>query len=85
MAERKIVKIRVSKYIELHRQAQNKELAKMNNTSNLIMKSMYYQNSAVVLKNIVNLGLNGPLNQVPMDDGVMPIQNGLLICTQGYM
>ena len=83
LAESQAVKLRVSKDIEQQRQAQNKELAKMQNTSNLPMKALYYRNAAAALEKISNLGVNGPLNQVPMDDDVMPIQNGLLLCTKG--
>ena len=68
---------------EQHKIDQAADIAKMQATSNPLMKALHFRNAVAASEKISNSGVKNLVAIVPDDEDVMPIGNDLVICTKG--
>lgn len=68
---------------EQHKIDQAADIAKMQATSNPLMKALHFRNAVAASEKISNSGVKGLVAAVPDDEDVMPIGKDLVMCTKG--
>lgn len=83
LTKQQTYKAKKLKEAEQHKIDQDDEIAKMQETSNPLMKALHYRNAVAATEKLSMSGVNTFLTSIPSDDEVMPINNDLLLCTKG--
>ena len=68
---------------EQHKIDQAADIAKMQATSNPLMKALHFRNAVAASEKISMSGVKGLVDSVPDDEDVMPIGKDLVMCTKG--
>lgn len=82
LADAQRIKLDVESRARKHMQDKQDELTKMESTNNPLMKALHYRNAAEAMEKYQNTGLSR-VEQVPLNEDVMLIQNNLLLATKG--
>lgn len=68
---------------EQHKIDQDGDIAKMQATTNPLMKALHYRNALAASEKIMMSGVKGLVQSVPDNEDVMPIGGDLVMCTKG--
>jgi hypothetical protein len=83
LAEKQALKAEKIAEAEQYKIEQADDIAKMQATSNPLMKALHYRNAVSAYEKMSMSGVKGLMESVPDSEDVMPIGNDLLMCTKG--
>jgi hypothetical protein len=83
LTEKQTLKAEKIAEAEQHKIDQADDIAKMQATTNPLMKALHYRNALAASEKIMMSGVKGLVESVPENEDVMPIGDGLVMCTKG--